>query len=37
MPRYAPQFLTDAQLADLYAYVASIPEGRKASEIGLLR
>lgn len=37
MPRYVPQFLNDQDLADIYAYVASIPEGPKASQIGLLR
>jgi ubiquinol-cytochrome c reductase cytochrome c subunit len=36
MPRYTPRFLTDGDLADIYAYIASIPEGRKASEIPLL-
>lgn len=37
MPRYMPQYLSDKDLADLYAYVASIPEGPKASQIELLR
>ena len=37
MPRYMPQYLSDKDLADIYAYVASIPEGPKASQIELLR
>lgn len=37
MPHYAPQFLPDRDLADIYAYVASIRAGRKASEITLLK
>jgi mono/diheme cytochrome c family protein len=37
MPRYAPQYLSDADLADIYAYLASIPAGRKAGDIALLK
>ena len=37
MPRYMPHFLNDQDLADIYAYLASIPEGPKASQIDLLR
>ncbi|HZZ95225.1 MAG TPA: cytochrome c [Usitatibacter sp.] len=36
MPRYAPQFVSDADLADIYAYLGSIPAGPKASAIPLL-
>jgi len=37
MPPYGPGYLADADLADIYAYVASIQPGRKASEIPLLK
>jgi len=37
MPPYAPQFTSDQDLADIYAYVASIRPGPKASEIPLLK
>ena len=37
MPRYAQEHLNDAELAVVYAYVASIKQGRKASEIPLLK
>ena len=37
MPHYAPKFVSDQDLADIYAYVASIPAGPKASDIPLLR
>jgi ubiquinol-cytochrome c reductase cytochrome c subunit len=37
MPRYAAEHLDDAELADIYAYVASQKRGPKASEIPLLR
>jgi mono/diheme cytochrome c family protein len=36
MPRYAVEFLSDAELADIYAYLVSIKPARKASEITLL-
>ena len=36
MPPYAPRYLADAELADVYAYIASIKPGKKASEIPLL-
>jgi mono/diheme cytochrome c family protein len=37
MPRYAPQFVSDQDVADIYAYLASMPAGKKASDIPLLR
>jgi len=37
MPHYAAQLLSDAQVADIYAYLRSIPVGRSAEEIELLR
>jgi len=37
MPRYAKEFVSDAELADIYAYVASVKRGPKASDIPLLR
>ena len=36
MPRYTARFLQDAELSDLYAYVASIKVGAPASGIPLL-
>jgi mono/diheme cytochrome c family protein len=36
MPPYAASHLADAELADVYAYIASIKPGKKASEIPLL-
>ncbi len=36
MPRYDVAFLGDAELADIYAYVASARPGRKAKDIPLL-
>jgi mono/diheme cytochrome c family protein len=37
MPRYDVVHVSDAELADIYAYVASMKRGRKASEIPLLK
>jgi mono/diheme cytochrome c family protein len=37
MPRYPVEHLTDQQLADIYAYVASIKPGRSAKDIPLLQ
>ena len=37
MPAYAARYLTDKDLADIYAYLASIPEGPKASTIAILK
>ena len=37
MPRYDAKFISDAELADIYAYVASMKRGAKAAEIPLLR
>jgi mono/diheme cytochrome c family protein len=37
MPRYPVEYLSDQQLADIYAYVASIKPGPSAKDIPLLR
>ena len=37
MPRYPAEFVSDQELADIYAYVASFKRGAKASEIPLLK
>ena len=37
MPRYAKEHLSDQELADIYAYVASIKPGPKAADIPLLK
>jgi mono/diheme cytochrome c family protein len=37
MPRYDPMHVSDQDLADIYAYVASLKRGPKASEIPLLK
>ena len=37
MPRYPKEHVSDQDLADIYAYVASAKKGAKASEIPLLR
>lgn len=37
MPRYPQEFLPDAQLADIYAYVSSIKPGPAAKDLPLLR
>ena len=37
MPRYAAEHVSDADLADIYAYVSSVKRGPKASEIPLLK
>jgi ubiquinol-cytochrome c reductase cytochrome c subunit len=37
MPRYDRAHLADAELADIYAYVASIKPGPKAKDIPLLK
>jgi mono/diheme cytochrome c family protein len=37
MPPYASRFVSDQDLADMYAYLASIKPGPKASEIALLK
>ena len=37
MPRYAPEHVSDQDLADIYAYVASMKPGAKAKDIPLLR
>ena len=37
MPRYPAEFLSDRDLADIYAYIVSIKRGPKASEIPLLK
>ena len=37
MPRYPAEFVSDADLADMIAYLASIKPGPKASDIPLLK
>ena len=37
MPRYDAKHVSDAELADIYAYISSMKRGAKASEIPLLR
>jgi ubiquinol-cytochrome c reductase cytochrome c subunit len=37
MPRYPAQFVSEQDLADIYAYIASIRPGPKASDISLLK
>ena len=37
MPRYSKEHVSDQDLADIYAYVASFRKGPKASEIPLLK
>ena len=37
MPRYPVEYLSDQQLADIYAYIASIKPGPSAKDIPLLR
>ena len=37
MPRYPKEHVSDQDLADIYAYVASIKKGPKASDIPLLK
>jgi mono/diheme cytochrome c family protein len=37
MPAYPPSFLSDAALADIYAYILSIPPPPAVSEIPLLK
>jgi ubiquinol-cytochrome c reductase cytochrome c subunit len=37
MPPFREQMLSDADLADIYAYLESLPEPRPVSEIPLLR
>ena len=37
MPAYPKKFLSDQDMADVYAYVVSIPAGPKASDIPLLK
>jgi|SRR4051794_39361132 mono/diheme cytochrome c family protein len=36
MPVYSEKVLTDAQIADIYAYLANIPNGKSAREIEML-
>ena len=36
MPRYSAQFISDQEMADIYAYVASIKAGPAAKDIPLL-
>jgi mono/diheme cytochrome c family protein len=37
MPRYPAEFLSDKELADIYAYIASIKGGPAAKDLPLLR
>jgi mono/diheme cytochrome c family protein len=37
MPRYAKEFVSDAELADIYAYLSSVKRGVKAADIPLLK
>ena len=37
MPRYSQQFVSDQDLADIYAYLASMKAGKTASDIPLLK
>jgi mono/diheme cytochrome c family protein len=37
MPRYDAKFVSDAQLADIYAYVSSMRRGASAAQIPLLK
>jgi mono/diheme cytochrome c family protein len=37
MPRYPVEFLSDQEMADIYAYVSSIKPGRAAKDIPQLR
>jgi ubiquinol-cytochrome c reductase cytochrome c subunit len=37
MPRYTAEFVSDQDLADIYAYVASVPAGPAAKDIPLLK
>lgn len=37
MPRYPAQHLPEADLADIYAYLASVKRGPKAADIALLK
>ena len=37
MPRYPQEFLSDQDMADIYAYVSSFKRGAKSGEIPLLK
>ncbi len=37
MPRYPEKFVSGQDMADIYAYIVSIPAGPKAGEIPLLK
>ena len=37
MPRYPKEYLSDQDMADIYAYVSSFKRGAKAGEIPLLK
>ena len=36
MPAYSPAVISDAQIADIHAYLASIPPGKALAQIPLL-
>jgi len=37
MPPYSQEVISDGQIADIYAYLESIPAGKPASQISLLK
>jgi hypothetical protein len=37
MPRYPEHLLSDGEVADIHAYLRSIPAGRRADQIDLLK
>jgi hypothetical protein len=37
MPRYAAEFVSDQELADIHAYLSTFKAGKRASEIPLLK
>ncbi len=36
MPQYSPSVISDAEIADIHAYLATIPEGPKVKDIPIL-
>ena len=36
MPQYAPSVISDAEIADIHAYLMTIPEGPKVKDIPIL-
>ncbi len=37
MPRFSRQVLSDAELADIFAFLSSVPQSRSAADIPLLK